>query len=549
MKRSIYTSLCAFAMLAAFQSCSLERSPLTDLSEKTFWDSNKNSELALTALYRGNITNGVEFSPSDFWSYAGLLYTEHLTDNAFDRRGENNAFFQISSGKLTNANNFIKQYWTVANQRIQRCNRFLEGVQKMTDGPAKTRITAEARFLRATQYLYLTSYFKDVPLVEQVLTGEEANNVKKETQANILTWCAKEFKAAAADLPRFKDIAATETGRACKQAALAFLGRTYMLMKDWTHGAETYKEIIDLGDNDIHAHYRELFQPKSGVGNKENIFYISYLANYFGCGLPQHNLAAKDGGWSLSNPSGGLFEAYEFNDGTPFSYEDPRYNPENLGENRDPRLDYTIYYNGATFKGSVYRCSPDFDAAKKERLDYSSEASRTGFMWRKYFDENAIGDITSYSAVTPIIRYAEVLLGYLECVLESGQPVSQTLLDQTINKVRGRGDVNMPAIHETNADKLREIVRHERRIELAYEGIRYWDLLRWNIAHEVLVGKIWGAPYPHSTKYAKASKEVDPTEHCRWYVGKREFRNPQDYTWPIPLSEQNINPNLREPQK
>ena len=212
-------------------------------------------------------------------------------------------------------------------------------------------------------------------------------------------------------------------------------------------------------------------------------------------------------------------------------------------------MDYTIYYNGATFKGSVYRCSPDFDAAKKERLDYSSEASRTGFMWRKYFDENAIGNITSYSAVTPIIRYAEVLLGYLECVLESGQPVSQTLLDQTINKVRGRGDVNMPAIHETNADKLREIVRHERRIELAYEGIRYWDLLRWNIAHEVLVGKIWGAPYPHSTKYAKASKEVDPTGHCRWYVGKREFRNPQDYTWPIPLSEQNINPNLREPQK
>ena len=90
-------------------------------------------------------------------------------------------------------------------------------------------------------------------------------------------------------------------------------------------------------------------------------------------------------------------------------------------------------------------------------------------------------------------------------------------------------------------------MRHERRIELAYEGIRYWDLLRWNIAHEVLVGKIWGAPYPHSTQYAKASKEVDPTGHCRWYVGKREFRNPQDYTWPIPLSEQNINPNLREP--
>ena len=104
----------------------------------------------------------------------------------------------------------------------------------------------------------------------------------------------------------------------------------------------------------------------------------------------------------------------------------------------------------------------------------------------------------------------------------------------------------MPGIHELNPDRLREIIRHERRIELAYEGIRYWDLLRWHIAHEVLNGKIWGAPYPNSTQYATATKEVDPTGHYRWYVGKREFRNPQDYTWPIPLAEQNINPNLRE---
>lgn len=109
----------------------------------------------------------------------------------------------------------------------------------------------------------------------------------------------------------------------------------------------------------------------------------------------------KTAGWSLSNPSAGLFESYEFKDGTPFSYDDSRYNPDNLGENRDPRLDYTIYYNGATFMGTEYRMSPDYEASKKERLDYSSEASKTGFMWRKYFDENPINDLNSYSAVTP----------------------------------------------------------------------------------------------------------------------------------------------------
>jgi tetratricopeptide (TPR) repeat protein len=539
----IIPGACALMLATA---CDLERYPLTELSEENFWDNESNGELALTSLYRGNITNGVEYTSSDFWSYHGLLFMEHLSDNAFDRRGENNAFFSISSGKLQNSNAFIKNYWSSAYKRIGLCNRFLEGIAKSADSDTKTRLTAEARFLRATQYHYLASYFKDVPLVTASLTGEESNNVTKETQANILAWCATEFKEAAADLPRFKDITSAETGRACKQAALGFLGRTYMLMGEWSKAAEAYKEIIDYGDNAIHSSYRELFVPGTGVSNKENIFYISYLENYFGCGMPQQALSAKDGGWSLSNPSAGLFEAYSFKDGTPFSYSDPRYNPNNLGENRDPRLDYTIYYNGATFMGSEYRMSPDYEASVKERLDYSSEASKTGFMWRKYFDESPINNIQSYSAVTPIIRYAEVLLSYLECKIESNQSISQALLDQTINAVRSREGVNMPAITETDATKLRDIVRNERRIELCFEGIRYWDLLRWNIAHEVLVGEIWGAPYPSSTTYASSTKQVDPTGNCRWYVGRRDFRNPQDYTWPIPLSEQNINPNLRE---
>lgn len=546
MKCSKYLMLATLLASLSFSSCDLERLPLTDLSEENFWNDEKNAELALTALYRGKITNGLEYSVSDFWSYHGLLFMEHLTDNAFDRRGENNDFYKISSGQLLNTNSFIANYWSSAYSRIGKCNRFLEGMQKMPESDQNKRMIAEARFLRATQYHYLASYFKDVSLVTTVLSGEEANTVKRSTQSEILAWCATEFKEAAADLPRFKDLASSETGRACKQAALAFLGRTCMLQKDWASGAAAYKEIIDYGDNDIHTSYPELFWPGTGVGNKENIFYIAYLENYFGCGMPQRVLPAKDGGWSLSNPSAGLFESYEFVDGTPFSYDDPRYNPNNLGENRDPRLDYTLFYNGADFMGTTYRMSPDYEASAKERLDYSSEASKTGFMWRKYFDENPINDIQSYSAVTPIIRYAEVLLGYLECLIEGGEVIDKPILDATINKVRGRAGVEMPPITETDPSILRERLRNERRIELAYEGIRYWDLLRWEIADKVLVGEVWGAPYPSSTTYASSTKEIDPTGNCRWYVGRRDFRNPQDYKWPIPLSEQNINPNLRD---
>ena len=90
-------------------------------------------------------------------------------------------------------------------------------------------------------------------------TGEEANNVTKTSQADILKWCVTEFTAAAADLPRFSAIPAGEAGRACKQAALAFLGRTCMLQKDWKSGAKAFHDIMELGDNAINANYQELF--------------------------------------------------------------------------------------------------------------------------------------------------------------------------------------------------------------------------------------------------------------------------------------------------
>lgn len=80
--------------------------------------------------------------------------------------------------------------------------------------------------------------------------------------------------------------------------------------------------ITELGNNAINANYQELFYPSTGTSNKENIFYIQYLENYLGTGLPQHALSAKDGGWSLVNPAADLYESYEFKDGTPFSYDD-----------------------------------------------------------------------------------------------------------------------------------------------------------------------------------------------------------------------------------
>ena len=543
MKNKIYYILGLILFSFTFSSCDLQKDPLDEFSEDTFFDSPLNLDLALTSLYRGNISNGVEYAPSDWWSYHGLIMMEHISDNAFDRRGELNPLFRISNGTLDATNSVINNYWKASYTRIGYCNRFLEGMDSQPVNEENSHKIAEARFIRATMYFYLASYFHDVPLVTKVLTGEEANNVDKASRSEILDWIVVELKSAADNLMSFGSIGASDKGRATKQAALAFLGRTYLLMGDWDNGSAIYKEIIDLNENELHNNYSELFLPATGGSTKENIFSIHYMQDYFGTGLPQHGLSAKDGGWSLINPASGLFESYEMIDGELFSYDNSNFDYNNPGKNRDPRLDYTIYYNGAIFMGTEYKISPDF--VGKENLGYKEEASRTGYMMRKYFDESGIDNIRSYGGITPIIRYAEVLLSYAECVNEQGK-MSQQVMDATVNKIRSRQNVNMPAKVSRNQETNRQTIRNERRVELAMEGIRYWDLMRWNIAHENLSQDIWGAQCIGSTTYANTTKKIDPTGNMRWYVGTRQFRKEIDYKWPIPQAEQNINPNLRD---
>lgn len=541
MKRIKYYISTLLVLIIFLASCSLDRSPLDQFSEDDFWTSEDNAELALTGLYKANILfNSPEYTPTDWWSYGGLIFMEFPSDNAYDRRGTNSNFYKMTNGALLSNNAYTKAYWDNSYAKIARCNRFIEGIVNFSDPAVVSRLTAEARFIRAAQYFYLSQFFQDVPLVTKVLTKDEANSVMKNTKQEITDYIIKEFTEAAADLPRFKDLKSSETGRSSKQASLAFLGRTLLASKRYAEAANVYKQIIDMGDNAIDPNYSSLFLP-SNENSNENILSMQYLQDLAGNALPQHAYPVKNGGWCLINVAAGLFESYSFKDGSPFSYESPLYNPNNLGENRDPRLDYTIYYNGSTFKGTEYDCHPDSKSPDKVM---GGQTTQTGLMMRKYFDETFSGDLNSSGSNVPIIRYAEILLSYLEAKLEAGDNITQSLLDETINKVRGRASVQMPPISELDPSVLRPILRNERRVELAMEGIRYWDLLRWGIAHEALNGDVYGAPFPGS-KRVSLNKAGVLDKYGRWYVNSRAFRKDQDYKWPIPQSEQDINPNLR----
>ena len=537
--------ICLLVCMGLFLSCDdkLTQYPSDAFAKDNFWTSESNALIALTGMYRGGIEYGTQVVPTDWWTYCGIVFMDLATDNGYDRRGDNSTINRLTDGTLLPNNNVVQGYWEGSYERIAICNDFLENIESVDMPEAKIqRMAAEARFLRATQYFYMSQFWGAVPLVTSTLTPDEANNVEKSGKSDIVQFVISELQASVANLPAFGELTGSETGRASKQAALAFLGRIYLSEKMFSEASGVYKQIIDLGDNIIDPDYQSIFIP-ANENSAENIFSVQYVGGQAANSLPQHSYPAVAGGYHFVNPLGSLADAYGFDDGSPLSYDDPRFNYDNMGENRDPRFRYNFLWDGSDFGGQTYVCHPDATASV-DQLTYSKQATRSGYGLRKFFDESFNGNLrTDYGGNIPIIRYAEVLLSYLEAELEAGNPITQDLLDLTINAVRGRESVGLPPIQETNPNALRPILRNERRIELAFEGIRLWDIFRWEIGDEVLVGDFWGAPFPDSERYATTSKKLDPD--FRWFVTSKNFRD-MDYVWPVPESEVNINPNLGE---
>lgn len=525
--------------LCMLGSCSMDRHPLTSFSEETFYNDEANLELALVGLYRGGITMGVDYNVSDWWAYSATILLDGASDIGYDRRGFTNDIGKLTAGTITETNLWVQNLYQKPYRRISACCRFIDGLSAIENKTAEMeRMEAEARFIRAVQYFYLASYYHDVPLVTRTLSLEESNTVSKSSRAEVLQYAADELKAVAQILPRHKDLPGTELGRATAQAALGYLARTYLVMEDFKSAANACEQIISYGDNALDPNYQTLFYP-SGETSSEHIFATQYVDDLAGHGLPQHAYPIKDGGWCLVNISNHLFEAYDFLDGTPFSYEDPRFDKTNFGANRDPRLDYTFYYDGATFRGTVYDCDPEATVADKIG---PGQTTQTGYLLRKFLDESWSGDINAYGVNVPLVRYADILLMYLEAKVRGGESITQQLLDQTINAIRAR--VNMPPYTETNPDKLFPLIQKERMIELAFEGWRLWDLFRWGIAEEKLNEDIYGSPFYVSDQSLMQMKDGQRDPYDRWYVATRAFQPGQE-VWPIPLAEKNINPNLR----
>jgi hypothetical protein len=510
----------------------LELNPYGVISEGTFWRDENDALLALTGVYNNQSAS----NEADFFSSTFVLFGDQKSDNAY---ASNDVREFIVDGQLNPDNPIVRDTWTLSYSKVARANYFLDNVDKVSnmDENVKNVMKAEARFIRAAYYFFMSQYWGGVPLVTKVLSVPEANSISISPKEEIVSFVLKELSEVAEILPAARPD--SERGRVTKAAALAFKGRLLMSEKRWSEAAATYKSIMDLGIYIIDPSYQDIFL-ENGEKSKEIIYSVQYLGPNNGNNIPYRYNTFSMGGQSQVTPLNDLVQAYECIDGRTID-ESPLYDPGNpyikAGERyRDPRLYYTILLpNVSTLKdGSLYVTHPD----SIDSRDALPKFSWTGYGLLKFIDYSFSGNLSAYGGDVPLVRYAEVLLSYLESKLETGDLITQELLDQTINKVRGRESVKMPAVTETNRDELRTVLRRERRVELAMEGIRNWDICRWGIAETVLNRKIYGAKVADGP----GGKYVTD-QNGYYYVYERKFKS-HHYLWPIPQSERDINSNL-----
>ncbi|MBR0300743.1 MAG: RagB/SusD family nutrient uptake outer membrane protein, partial [Bacteroidales bacterium] len=434
--------------------------------------------------------------------------------------------------------------WTMRYKTIRRCCRYLENWRRAVVYPDTTpwegiqtvdRWEAEIRALRAYYHLELFMNFGPIPIVDHTTTVAE-QHLKRNTQEEVVKFIADEFELASKNLP-VNPQTAEERWRWTKGACYAYLSYLYMFVGDWTNAKYWAEQVIGLNKYDIYvsptnpaASYSEQFLHEAYTNNTKE----SILTRNRGCHQACMRLAPPSvrNGTSGVSPSAALIDAYELADGrtldelSPAQKEQYHLNP--TPADRDPRLEMTIVFPGESHAG--YTWNPWV----KGNTDYigSRNSTVTGYWVKKWVNQTDMSLSSTTSSTLPfqLMRYSVVLLNYVEAAIELNQLTDPNIYAY-LNKIRNRA--GMPDVDESKyntQESLRELVRRERRIELAFEGHRLIDIRRWRIAEEVMNGPVYGA--------------LDPETGQLHYVEERRFNPDRDYVWPIPNTEVQSNDNM-----
>lgn len=533
---------CLAVCLTWMTSCdsSLDIEPTDQLTDASVWKSPENAGLFLNDIY-----NSLNPGPQ---STVFTNLPSEISNDPLDNFSDNSisgplagipSYQNFAQGSYGPSAPIFTPHWKNMYANIRKCNVFIQNVSVTGfDDTVKRGLLAQARFLRAYFYKSLMDIYGGVPIItiplNKDLQGDAIFNPRN-TYEECVAFIQQECAEAAEDLPL--TVPPQNGGRATKGAAWVLKGEQELYAGKWKDAAATNLKIMESDAGyDLYPDYGALFLP-ANENNVEVIFDIQYAANIRGHIREKYwsPVRVSDGtGWGAVNPTQNLVDEYEFLDGKTEAEGSALFDPANPYTNRDKRFAATILYDGATWKGGVIYTRLGIPNNNNE-LDASGAGGkgRTGYFLRKIIDPAVVPGISSGSNAI-IWRYAEVLLNYAEARNEDVGP--DITVYNAMNKIRKRAGLpDLPT--GLTQTQMRERIRRERRVELAFEGKRLFDIWRWRTAEQ-----IFGKPL-------RAMKITTAGDHLVYEKvdaggGKISFDPIKNYLMPIPQSVIAQNPKI-----
>lgn len=481
MKKIRYISgaiLCFLLMVSTSCEDFLDKSPNGVLSTANFYKTQEDAVAAINAAY----------TPlSGFWTENIAFEKDIISDDAVKGQG-------IDLSALTNFDNLnfnasdgvVSALWGAFYQGILYCNLVLDYVPEISmDEQVKERVLGEALFMRAYYYYNLAIRFGGVPLVETTLGTEKTP--AKSSPDDTWSFIEQDLVAAAEKLPLKSSYSPEDVGRADKGAALSLLGNVYLFHGKWQEAYTAFGEVVKSGEYSLIPDFENLFKPEYDNG-PESVFETQ---------AKQGEDAAYSNGFN--------FWVRPRNGSTIFGlgFCMPTQDLVDEFEPGDPRLRLTVIRNGDIISDEV-----------KDFPFNSAWAPETGMNCGKYVVGIPVGVYAEkHGQNMKNIRYAEVLLGYAEAAFRTGdKPEAVAKINMVRARARSGNTAILPDVKVT--DDIFAAIVHERRVELALEGKRYFDLVRWGLAEQEL--------------------------------GSQGYQPARKGLYPIPQSELDVNPNLKK---
>lgn len=478
LKKIISLALC-LAGAGTFTSCDdfFELYPKDQLTTSTYWNTAADAEAAVTAAYNWWVNNyiGSKFIfYEDSYSDIGFNYT-----NASNMRNMGRGSVSPSATP-----NYWKQY-----EIIRRCNFVIENIDRI---PAtaitekeKNDYLAQVRAIRGYSHAYLATWYGDAVIMDFVPETAEDANIAREPEAKVKEFAMNDLIWSAENINE-KPL---EKGRIAKGTVLSMIARFNLLWGNYQDALDAANKVVALGQYELDKDFLNMFSI-AGQNSKEIICTYEHVKTTYAYSDVIRFYNNADGGWASFVPTQNIVDMFEMADGKQIGEPGSGYDPVHPFANRDPRLKNTVIYSGLDWMGrnNVPRIFNTLDknlpngSVNKDYYTAADNASHTGMLWAKYLYPNQAQYSTSMNddGLCPIIfRYAEILLTKAECLVELNQDLQEAMniVDQL--RLRG-GHIAVDRSKYNTQAKVRELVRRERTIELAGEGFRFEDIVRWD---------------------------------------------------------------------